>query len=141
FNTAIAAIMELVNEINANKEEVKKTEQGLNVLSSVFSTVLLALSPMTPHICEELWSHMGYGTCLAQMDWPGYDPGALEKEEELIVVQVNGKLRGKISVPASASEDEVKEMALENENVRKHIQGKEVKKVIFVPGKLVNVVL
>jgi len=141
FNTAIAAIMELVNEIYANKDEVKKTEQGINVLSSVFSTVLLALSPMTPHICEELWSHMGYGTCLAQMDWPGYDPKALEKEEELIVVQVNGKLRGKISVSASASEDDVKEMALGNENVRKHIEGKEVKKVIFVPGKLVNVVL
>ena len=140
FNTAIAAVMELVNEIYANRDELKESDKGKEVLSSVFSTVLISLSPMTPHICEELWSRMGYSTCLAQMSWPGYDPAALEKEEELIVVQVNGKLRGKISVPASASEDEVKQMALDNENVSKHIQGSEVKKVIYVPGKLVNVV-
>ncbi len=140
FNTAIAAVMELVNELNAVKDDLQGTPAGNHALSSAWSTVLTALSPMTPHVCEELWQKMGYAHTLAQEAWPEIDPRALEKEEVLIVVQVNGKLRGKLSVPVEASEEEIKALALDNPNVQKHLQGKEIKKVIVVRGKLVNVV-
>jgi leucyl-tRNA synthetase len=141
FNTAIAAIMELVNEITSLKDELKGSPAGSRALSSAWSTVLTALSPMTPHICEELWGHMGHEHPLAMQSWPEYDPEALHREEALIVVQVNGKLRGKISVPVEAPDEDIKALALDNPNVRKHIQGKEIKKVIVVRGKLVNVVV
>ncbi len=141
FNTAIAAVMELVNELNAVKDDLQGTPVEARVLSSAWSTILIALSPMTPHICEELWHKMGYERPLAQEGWPEVDPRALEKEEVLIVVQVNGKLRGKLSVPVEASDEDIKTQALENPNVQKHLQGKDVKKVIVVRGKLVNVVV
>jgi leucyl-tRNA synthetase len=141
FNTAIASIMELVNEISDLRQDLKGTPDGRKALSSAVSSVLAALYPVAPHICEELWEKMGYETYLAGRSWPEYDPGALEREEAVIVVQVNGKLRGKLSVPSAAGEEEIKGLALENENVRRHIQGKDIKKVVVVPGKLVNVVV
>lgn len=141
FNTAIAAIMELVNEISAHKEYLYSEPGGHQVLSSAWSTVLVALYPMVPHICEELWEKMGYDSCLAQMSWPVPDQKAMHQDEVLIVVQVNGKLRGKLSVPSSADQEEIKHLALQNKNVQKHIQGKEIKKVVVIPGKLINVVV
>ena len=141
FNTAIAAVMELVNELNAVKDDLQGTPAEARVLSSAWSTILTALSPMTPHICEELWHRMGYERPLTEEGWPEVDPEAMEKEEALIVVQVNGKLRGKLSVPVEASDEDIKAQALENPNVQKHLQGKDVKKVIVVRGKLVNVVV
>jgi leucyl-tRNA synthetase len=141
FNTCIAAVMELMNALNAAQGELSQTDKGKLVLSSVWSTSLLCLYPMVPHICEELWAKTGYDRCLAQCSWPDHDPEALHKDELLIVVQVNGKLRGKLSVPSGAGQEEVKALALENEKVYKHIQGKEVKKVIVVPEKLVNIVV
>ena len=141
FNTAIAAVMELVNAIGSSKDALLEREEDKAALSSAWSTALLALSPMTPHICEELWSRMGYKRQLAQEAWPEHDPAALEQEEALIVVQVNGKLRGRINVPPDAGEEDIKQAALSQENVRRHLEGKEVKKVVVVPGKLVNVVL
>ncbi len=141
FNTAIAAIMELVNEINAHKENLYSESGGKQVLSSAWSSVLVSLYPMVPHICEELWEKMGYESYLAQMSWPVPNQEAMQQDEVLIVVQVNGKLRGKLSVPSSAGQEEIKHLALQNENVQKHIEGKEIKKVIVIPGKLINVVV
>jgi len=141
FNTCIAAVMELMNALNAAQGELSQTDKGKLVLSSVWSTSLLCLYPMVPHICEELWAKTGYDRCLAQCSWPDHDPEALHKDELLIVVQVNGKLRGKLSVPSGSGQEEIKALALENEKVHKYIQGKEVKKVIVVPEKLVNIVV
>ena len=141
FNTAIAADMELVNEIYSVKDELREDPLGQKVLSSAIASSLVTLSPMIPHICEELWAKIGYPLTLAEQSWPEYDAEALKKEEILIVVQVNGKLRAKIDVPADADKQEIQELALSNENVQKYIQDKEIKKVIVVPGKLVNVVL
>ncbi len=141
FNTAIAGVMELVNEIGSKREELGSEEGDLAALSSAWSTALLALYPMTPHICEELWSRTGYAHHLAQASWPEYDPEALKQEELLIVVQVNGKVRGRISVAPDADEEEVKQTALAQENVKRHVEGREIRKVVVVPGKLVNVVL
>ena len=141
FNTAIASVMELVNEISAKREELTSSPGDLQALSSAWSSALITLYPMTPHICEDLWERTGYESHLAQASWPEYDPEALKQEELLIVVQVNGKLRGKVSVPAEADDETVKEKALSHPNVQRHLNQAEIKKVVHIPGKLVNVVL
>lgn len=140
FNTVIAASMELVNEIYSLKDKLVETEEGRFALSSAFSTVLAVLSPIAPHICEELWGHVGYDGSIAEVAWPEFDETALVTDELLIIIQVNGKMRGKLSVPASASKDEIETTALGHENVTKHTDGKTIRKVIVVPGKLVNIV-
>ena len=140
FNTAIAAVMELVNEITALRDELVESEEGRLVLSSAVASALTLLAPMTPHIAEELWALLGHDRPLARQPWPQHDPEALRKEEVLVVVQVNGKIRGKVPVPAEADQKEIQALALENENVKRHLEGKTVRKVIVVPGKLVNVV-
>jgi leucyl-tRNA synthetase len=141
FNTAVAAVMELVNEINALKAELLNDPRGQEVLSSAWASVLIFLYPMTPHICEELWERTGFTTELFAMSWPEHDPAALTQDEVLVVVQVNGKLRGKLAAPPDADQEQLKQMAMEIDNVRKHIQGKPIKKMVAVPGKLVNIVL
>lgn len=141
FNTCIAAVMELINALSAVQADLVQTVSGPRVVSSAWSTILICLYPMVPHICEELWELTGHDECLALWSWPEHDPDALHKEEMLIVVQVNGKLRDKIFVPSTAEQEEIKTLALNNEKVKKHVQGKEVKKVVVVPEKLVNVVV
>ncbi len=141
FNTAIASAMELMNELSGKKEDLQKHAIGSQVFSSAWSTLLVILYPMIPHICEELWSLTGYEHHLARIYWPEYDPEALKQEERLVVVQVNGKLRGKISVPASAEKEQIQQMALEHENVQRYIKDKSIKNVVVVPDKLVNIVL
>ncbi|MDO9082887.1 MAG: leucine--tRNA ligase [Humidesulfovibrio sp.] len=140
FNTAIAALMELVNEMYTLKDGLKSSPQGAAVLSSALSTVLTLLSPVAPHLCEELWSHMGHREQLATLSWPGYDESALAQDEIELVVQVNGKVRGRLMVPASADQEAVRQVAMAHENVLRHLEGKSIKKLIVVPGKLVNVV-
>ena len=141
FNTAVAAVMELVNEINALKAELLEDPEGCRVLSSAWASVLVFLYPMTPHVCEELWEKSGYAEELFDMPWPEHDPEALQQDEVLIVVQINGKLRGKFSAPADAGAEQLKQMAMELDNVQKHLQGKSIAKMVAVPGKLVNIVL
>ncbi|MFP5238566.1 MAG: leucine--tRNA ligase, partial [Acidobacteriota bacterium] len=138
FNTAIASIMEFVNFLFANAEELRR--EGGEALSSAVNSLVTALSPMAPHICEELWEMLGHKTLLAQTPWPAHDPAALATDTVTVVVQVCGKLRGKIDVPADADDESVKAQALAEENVARHIEGKTVRKVIVVPGKLVNIV-
>ncbi|MBC7354630.1 MAG: leucine--tRNA ligase [Desulfomicrobiaceae bacterium] len=141
FNTAIAALMELVNALYLAKDELRGTACGPQVLSSAVATVLTVLSPFAPHVSEELWQRLGSTTMLAQTPWPTYDPAALELDEITVVVQVNGKLRGQVTASASASEDELRTLALADPNVARHLEGKTVVKVIVVPKKLVNVVV
>jgi leucyl-tRNA synthetase len=141
FNTVIAAAMEMVNHLYKTKETLKTSTNGPLLLSSAISSVLTILAPITPHICEELWQAMGYATHLSEQPWPEHDPEALAKDEMTIVVQVNGKLRGRIAVPADASRESVQEVALADANVQKHIEGKTIRKVIVIPEKLVNVVV
>lgn len=141
FNTAIAAMMELVNTLYACREDLRDTPNGPRLLSSAISSVLVALSPIAPHICEELWARMGYARPLAQEPWPTYDPDALKTEDVVVVVQVNGKLRGQLTVPAGASSEDIQELALKDPNVERHIEGKNIVKIIVIPEKLVNVVV
>ncbi len=140
FNTAIAALMELVNEIYARKDALKAAPGGAASLSSALSTVLVLLSPVALHVCEELWAHMGHAASLTGVTWPGYEEDALVKDEIELVVQVNGKVRGRLMVPANADRDAVRDFAMTHENVLRHLEGKTIKKLIVVPGKLVNVV-
>ena len=112
FNTAIAATMELLNQIYHDKDALAATPEGRRLLSSAVSSLLIALSPFVPHICEELWERMGYERLLVHEPWPKHDPGALTLDEVVVVVQVNGKLRAKLSVPAQATAEEGGETGL-----------------------------
>jgi len=141
FNTAIAAVMELANFLYANVEALKAEPKGAKAVSSAVATMLTVLSPIAPHICEELWQATGHDSLLLKQPWPIHDPAALVTDEVEIVVQVNGKLRGKLCVARDASKDAVEKAALAEANVIKHLEGKTVRKVIVVPGKLVNVVV
>jgi leucyl-tRNA synthetase len=139
FNTVIAAIMELVNELYQVKDELKETEPA--ALSSAIATAVTLLSPVAPHICEELWAALGHTAHLTTQSWPAYDEKALVLDEVTMVVQVNGKVRGKFEAPNNAPQAEVEKLALELENVQKFTEGKTVRKVIVIPNKLVNIVV
>jgi leucyl-tRNA synthetase len=139
FNTAIAAVMELVNAINSF--EPKNHPSNAPILKEAVESVILLLAPFVPHVSEELWESLGHGGGIEADGWPAYDPAAAVEDELLIVVQVNGKLRGKVTVPASASEEEVKSAALGDDKVMSFTEGKSLKKIIYVPGKLVNIVV
>ena len=136
FNTAIAATMELVNGITSFAP--KQDHPG--VMREAIESLVRLLTPFVPHICSELWEGLGYTQGIEESGWPACDEAALVEDELLIVVQVNGKVRGKVTVAANASEDEVREAALGESNVERFIEGKTVRKVIVIPGRLVNVV-
>ena len=140
FNTAIAAIMELVNALYLAKDELAATEEGRKILSSAMATVLTLLSPITPHLCEELWEGLGHARSIDQEPWPVWKEDALQRDVLTVVIQINGKLRGKIEVPASASKEEIERLALTEQNIVRHLEGLTVRKVVVIPGKLVNVV-
>ncbi len=140
FNTAIAAVMELANLMQSSQETLLTSEAGRRVFSSSVATALTVLAPVTPHLCEELWERLGHTTMLAEAAWPAHEEDALTLDTVTIVVQVNGKLRGKLEVPAEAAKEDVERLALETPNVTKHIEGKTIRKVVVIPGKLVNVV-
>ncbi len=141
FNTAIAAIMELTNEISALLNRKDRPEGFWPVVREALETVVVLLSPFVPHICEELWHLLGGKGFILERPWPGYDPQVATAEEIEIVVQVNGRVRGQVLVPAEASDEEIKDKALSLTNVRKYLEGKSLRKVIYVPKKLVNIVV
>ena len=140
FNTIVAAVMELVNTLYQHREECLKNPSDAAQFSSALSTLLAVLSPMAPHICEELWSRLGPAVPLAQTAWPRYDATALERERITLVVQVNGKVRAKLEIDADMEEEAIRELALTEENVARHLQGKQVQRAIVIRRKLVNVV-
>jgi leucyl-tRNA synthetase len=131
FNTAISQMMIFVNEVM--KADVRPKR--------ILDQFVLILSPFAPHVAEELWSVLGHRESLAYEPWPAYDPAKLVEENVEVVLQVNGKLRGKITVPVGLSEDEVQKRAFDDENVKKFVEGKSVVRVICVKDKLVNVVV
>lgn len=138
FNTAIAATMELLNEVN--KLADKSNGQGLAVEREALRAAVQLLSPIVPHITHELWKELGQNTALLDTPWPTVDENALIRSSITIVAQVNGKVRAKIEVPADADKEALEKLAMQQENVQKFIDGKMIRKVIVVPGKLVNVV-
>ncbi|MCL4515921.1 MAG: leucine--tRNA ligase [Firmicutes bacterium] len=140
FNTAISSIMELVNAAYLYKDRVPVEEQVPGVLRELVETLLLLLAPFAPHLTEELWHELGNARSIHGMPWPRYDPAALAAEEVTIVVQVNGKVRDRLTVPIEIDPEELKEMALGMEKVREFIGGKSVGNVVVVPKKLVNIV-
>ncbi len=142
FNTAISAIMELVNEINQFlSQEGKKDGLSWSVVREAIETTVVLLSPVVPHITEELWNMLGHDETLLKLPWPAYRPEALEAETKLVILQVNGKVRSRIEVPTSYGEEEIKAEALSDERIQRFVNGKSIKKVIVVQKKLVNVVI
>lgn len=138
FNTAIAAIMELMNKLTRAPLE---SEQDRAVMSEALSAVVRMLYPITPHICFELWKALGNKSNIDHAEWVKADEAAMVEDEKLIVVQVNGKVRGKVTVAADADEETVKTVAFADENVKKFTDNTQIVKVIYVPGKLLNVVV
>ncbi len=139
FNTAISALMELTNEIYQYLDEEDKVNYQL--LAEVFHKELLLLAPFAPHVTEELWYRLGGEFSIHQQDWPDYEEEALEKEELEIVIQVNGKVRDRMMISAESSREEMEDKALQQDKIQEYIDGREVKKVIVVPEKLVNLVV
>lgn len=138
FNTAIAALMELLNEVMrfqvVSKQDVALRQEALE-------SIILMISPITPHIAHGLWKELGHKTAVVDEYWPKADPTALIRDTVELVVQVNGKVRGKLLVAANLERKALEEELLKHENIKKHIEGKQVQKIIIVPNKLVNVVV
>ncbi|MCO1698465.1 leucine--tRNA ligase, partial [Pseudomonas aeruginosa] len=137
FNTAIAAVMTLMNVL---EKAPNQDAQDRTLIQEGLETVVLLLAPITPHICHVLWGQLGHAEAVIDARWPSVDESALVQDTLQLVVQVNGKLRGHIDVAASASREDVEAAARANENVLRFTEGLSIRKVIVVPGKLVNIV-
>lgn len=137
FNTAIASVMELMNKLTRAATE---TDQDRAILQEALVAVVKLLSPITPHISAELFAALGQSEEILNASWPGVDESALVEDSKLIIVQVNGKVRGKLTVAADAQQDAVQALAMSDENVQRFTEDKTIHKIIFVPGKLLNIV-
>jgi leucyl-tRNA synthetase len=137
FNTAISAVMELINEVTSF-DAAQYDEAGTLALQEALDTAIMLLSPIVPHLCEELHEFAGGEGFLIHKPWPQCDPEALKQDTIELAVQVNGKVRGTISIAADASEDEIYKIALADPNVTKHLGGREVKHKRLVPGRLIS---
>ena len=137
YNTAVSACMELCNALTAHKEA-----HGLTpAFDEGVETLLLLLAPIAPHVAEELWTEVGDGDSIHRHSWPAWDEGLAAEEVFTLIVQVNGKVRDKVEVAATISEEEAKELALGRERIQRWLEGKQLRKVIYVPGRLVNIVV
>jgi leucyl-tRNA synthetase len=138
FNTAIAAVMELMNALAKFDD---RSPQGRAVMQEALEIVVLGLSPVVPHACHALWHELGHSGAVIDQRWPQVDESALVRDSIEVVVQVNGKLRGRVTVAASADEATVREAALADEGVQKYVDGKPIRKFVYVRGKLANIVV
>jgi len=138
FNTAIAAVMELLNTLQGAE---LASPQAAAVMKESLESLVLLLAPFVPHITEELWQRLGHTHPLSSTSWPEYDRNAVTDEEVLVVVQVNGKLRSKLMVPVGTAEETLKEQALADDKIKPFLEGVQIRKVICVPGKLINIVV
>ncbi|HEX6289969.1 MAG TPA: leucine--tRNA ligase [Herpetosiphonaceae bacterium] len=138
FNTAIAALMEFVNELYKARETAV---YGTDAWQEAIRALVLLLAPMAPHLSEELWSRLGGEFSVHQQPWPAYDPALTAAEALELVVQVNGKVRDRITVPLDTQEEQIKALALQSDKVQSSMNGKQVAKIVVVPGKLVNIVV
>jgi leucyl-tRNA synthetase len=143
FNTAVSAMMELVNDLYAftDKPTAKSSPQAGAVAREAIESLIVMLSPFAPHTAEELWEQYGHRRELINATWPTYDAEAARAEEIVIPVQVNGKVRSRLSVSPSATDAELEGLALADPAVQAHIAGKSVKKVVVAKGRLVSVVV
>jgi len=129
FNTAVSQMMIFVNEVTAQDKRPRK----------LLEPFVLLLAPYAPHLAEELWEKLGHKQSLAYAPWPKYDDALLKEDKVTVILQVNGKIRDRVEVPAQISSADLEKLALANARVKEHLAGKQVKKVIVVPGKLVNI--
>ncbi len=136
FNSSIAQIMELTNAIYAMEQNVRP-----EIRKEALEILVLMLAPITPHLSEELWEMLGHKGGLWAVDWPAFDPQLAKEEEVEIVVQVLGKVRGRVKVPTGTLKEEVLKLAEADSGVTAHLAGKRIAKVIFVPDKLMNIVV
>ena len=141
FNTAISAVMELTNELFSLTSEESSEKINPCIIQKAVETTLLLLYPMVPHFCEELWQQIGKRETLNTFSWPEYDPDAAKEEEITIVIQVNGKVRSRLQAAPDSDQEELKKRALADEKVIKFKEDKEVRKIIVVPNKLINIVV
>ena len=138
FNTAIASVMELMNTLAKFSDA---SVQGRVVMQEALENVVLMLSPIVPHACHALWAELGHSAAIIDQPWPKVDAGALQQDILELVVQVNGKLRGRVQVSAQATEAEAREIALADENVKRWVEDKPIRKFVYVAGKLINMVV
>jgi leucyl-tRNA synthetase len=136
FNTSIAALMELINQILSFDPSENK-----DVLRFSIRQVILLISPFAPHIAEELWRETGGTGSIIEQDWPGWDEDIAKEEEIELVVQINGKVRAKLKIPAGMDDDSIKEKAFADPKIREYIKDQALKKVIVVKSRLVNIVV
>jgi leucyl-tRNA synthetase len=143
FNTAISAIMELVNALyafEASSRDGMAAGERAGLLGEAVETLLLLLGPFSPHVTEELWAHLGHTQSLFEQSWPVPDPGALSRQEVTVVLQVDGKVRSRLTLEVDAAEDRVQRLALADDKVRPWLRDRQVERVVVVPNRLVNVV-
>jgi len=138
LNTMIAALMEFTNHLSKIKDE---RAVSVNAWKEAVDTLLLLLAPTAPHLAEELWQRTGHEYSIHNQSWPGWNEELAREEEITLVVQVNGKLRDRIAVSASVTEDEARQLALDSPRVKSYTEGKEIAQVVYVPGRLVNLVV
>jgi len=138
LNTMIAALMEFTNHLSKIKDE---QAVSVNAWKEAVDTLLLLLAPTAPHLAEELWQRTGHEYSIHNQSWPGWNEELAREEEITLVVQVNGKLRDRIAVSASVTEDEARQLALDSPRVKSYTEGKEIAQVVYVPGRLVNLVV
>ncbi|GAB4167664.1 MAG: leucine--tRNA ligase [Wenzhouxiangellaceae bacterium] len=138
FNTAIAAVMECCNALSRFEP---RDPAARAVLHEGWEAVVRLIAPVTPHIAQALWERLGHRQSILEAGWPEADPTALVQQQVTVVVQVNGKVRGRIELPPGTAEDEIRQRALADENVARHVQGKTLRKAIVVPDKLINLVV
>jgi leucyl-tRNA synthetase len=145
MNTAVSAAMELLNEASSYRQsgayEDELPKGGAEAMTHALRTLIVLLGPMAPHVCEELWERGGEKKSLLETPWPTFDSDMLQAEEVTIVIQVNGKVRDRVSVPADISKDDLEKLVLESERIASFLAGRPPARVIHVPGRLVNVVL
>jgi len=137
FNTIVSALMEMTNALH----EVRPRLAGSSAWAEALSTLLLLMAPVAPHISEELWERLGKPYSIHQQPWPAFDAAAAREEMITVVVQVNGKVRDRVSVPAAIDEQALRALALESEAVQRQLKGQAPRHVIVVPGRLVNIVI
>jgi len=141
LNTAVAAFHELVNEAYRVEADVQKDASGRAVLRAALETLVKLMSPFTPHVCETLWERLGHADGLVFAAWPKADADAARTDEVELAVQVNGKVRGRITVARDAGESLIKQLALDEPHVKAHVDGKQIDKLVVVPGRLVSLVV
>jgi leucyl-tRNA synthetase len=141
FNTAIAAVMELVNRTYQVIDSRPEDPAFWSVVREAVEAVILLMSPIVPHITEELWRELGHGESVIRTPWPQWREASLMAEEILVVVQVNGKLRSRLTIAADATEEEMRTAAMEDPRIQGFLEGRPVRKIVTVPGKLINIVV